>query len=540
MDYTQKLTHISLCTGYGGIDLGLRDALRNVRTITYVEIEAFAVENLVSKIEAGLLDPAPIFSDLKSFPWRKFAGRVDILSGGFPCQPFSSAGRNNADTDPRHLWPSIRNGIIELRKPPIIFFENVEGIISSTLKSEGWADPKGTPVLLHILREMERMGYTAEAGVFSAAEVGAPHQRKRVFIMGVRSDLSKAKQDIVNRILNVGNTSRKYGKSSLGRRQPIEQTLLDADRESSTAYPAPRGADVGHATRQQDTRREFRNPRSSGVPTWENVFFRSTHAGFTAYPAPRGADQYEWEPPRVTVGNTQHNGYTASKIRGSDDTTFTEWQAQGKNSIWEPKRTSSLEHLLSSAFTLGNSNSGYKRPRRRLGVLSTKNREGETNEFAWASTANLSRIKMVEAFFPCTPYFWSRREQQFEWKSSRITSPSNAEHTQFENFMVDDSCSERFKRSHNALRNGSSERWEITSRHDASTSACHRRAQRQTQSSVGRSINGSPYRMDYAELCRSSDSRVDELRLLGNGVVPAVAARAFTNLWTIIASESRY
>jgi len=46
--------------------------------------------------------------------------------------------------------------------------------------------------------------------------------------------------------------------------------------------------------------------------------------------------------------------------------------------------------------------------------------------------------------------------------------------------------------------------------------------------------------MDYAELCRSSDSRVDELRLLGNGVVPAVAARAFTNLWTIIASESRY
>jgi DNA (cytosine-5)-methyltransferase 1 len=179
------LKHLSLCTGYGGIDLGLSRVLPDVRTVAYVEIEAFAVHNLVAKIEKGWLDAAPIWTNLKTFGWSSFRGKVDILSGGFPCQPFSAAGRRGGDEDPRHLWPHIVRGIRELGRPPIVFFENVEGILSSKLKSDEWSDPEGTPVLLHVLRELERLGYKATAGVFSAEEVGAPHRRKRVFIMGV-------------------------------------------------------------------------------------------------------------------------------------------------------------------------------------------------------------------------------------------------------------------------------------------------------------------------------------------------------------------
>jgi DNA-cytosine methyltransferase len=182
VDTTKTINHISLCAGYGGIDIGLSRAIPNLRTIAFSEIEAYAAANLVSKMEAGLLDAAPIWTNLKTFPWEEFRGVVDIISGGFPCQPFSAAGKRKGDTDERHLFPYILEGIRKCR-PSLIFLENVEGIISAKLAGDEWADPAGTPVLLYVLRELERVGYKATAGVFSASEVGAPHQRKRVFIL---------------------------------------------------------------------------------------------------------------------------------------------------------------------------------------------------------------------------------------------------------------------------------------------------------------------------------------------------------------------
>ena len=185
LDTTEKLTHVSLCAGYGGIDLGLARVLPGLRTIAFVEIEAFACANLIAKMEAGLLDEAPVFTNLKALDWGSFRGGVDVLSGGFPCQPFSAAGKQRGDEDPRHLFPYIVEGIRQC-EPRLVFLENVEGILSAKLKGNHWRDPEGAPVLLHVLRELERLGYSATAGVFSAAEVGAPHQRKRVFIMAYR------------------------------------------------------------------------------------------------------------------------------------------------------------------------------------------------------------------------------------------------------------------------------------------------------------------------------------------------------------------
>ena len=193
VDYTQDLTEsrpfttVEFCAGYSGISLGVKRAVPSLRVIAVSEIEAFAVANLVSKMEAGLLDPAPIWPDLKTFPNKEFHGKVDLLVAGFPCQPFSAAGKRGGDEDPRHLFPFIKQSLMHMQ-PRAVFLENVEGIISSKLKGDGWNDPEGTPVLLHVLRELERVGYRATAGVFSASEVGAPHQRKRVFILGHRID----------------------------------------------------------------------------------------------------------------------------------------------------------------------------------------------------------------------------------------------------------------------------------------------------------------------------------------------------------------
>ena len=174
MDSTEKfrtnepLNVISFCAGYGGIERGLDLAGINHRVIAYVEIEAFAIANLVAKMESGELDSAPIWSDLKTFPAHLFRDCVDIITGGYPCQPFSAAGKRGGEQDPRHLWPHIRRHIQSIR-PAQCFFENVEGHISLGLNS--------------VISDMEEDGYSATWGLFSAAEVGAPHQRKRVFIL---------------------------------------------------------------------------------------------------------------------------------------------------------------------------------------------------------------------------------------------------------------------------------------------------------------------------------------------------------------------
>ena len=184
---TETITHLSLCSGYEGIGLGLRRVFPNLREIAYVEREGFPVANLVAKMEAGDLDAAPVFTDVKTFPYGKFRGCVDVLSCGFPCQPFSSSGKRKGVEDPRHLFPYIRDGIRECR-PRIVFLENVEGIISS--KTED-----GDSVLQYVLGELEGMGYRATAGVFSAAEVGATHQRKRVFILGIMANHSSTRSE---------------------------------------------------------------------------------------------------------------------------------------------------------------------------------------------------------------------------------------------------------------------------------------------------------------------------------------------------------
>ena len=177
VDTTQTINHLSLCTGYEGIGTGIRRVLPNVREVAYVEIEAFAIANLVNKMEEGKLHPCPIYTNLKTFPYEEFCGQVDIMSFGFPCQPFSSAGKKRGVEDERHLFPYLAEGI-RVMQPRIVLAENVLGILSCKTG-------EGEPVLQYVGRTLEEMGYTVAIGIFSASEVGLPHQRKRVFICGI-------------------------------------------------------------------------------------------------------------------------------------------------------------------------------------------------------------------------------------------------------------------------------------------------------------------------------------------------------------------
>jgi DNA (cytosine-5)-methyltransferase 1 len=170
------ITVVEFCAGYGGLGLGIKRVLgERMRLIGLCELEGFAQANLISKMEAGHMAQVPIWSNLLAFPYRKFRGLVDFAVAGIPCQPHSLAGKRKGGGDERFLFDDWLRGL-EQMQPRYILIENVEGLLSSKM-------PDGTLCIAWTIERLEAMGYKATAGIFSAREVGAPHQRKRVFIM---------------------------------------------------------------------------------------------------------------------------------------------------------------------------------------------------------------------------------------------------------------------------------------------------------------------------------------------------------------------
>ena len=172
---------LSLCSGVGGIELGFKLAEPTARTICYVEIEAFACEILARRMEEKRLDEAPIWTNLKTFDGKPWRGVVDCITGGYPCQPFSVAGKKLGDKDPRHLWPEIKR-LIEEIEPPICFFENVGGHLRLGFEE--------------VANDLQCLGYKVKAGLFTAAEVGAPHKRERLFILAYRDCVGSSLQSM--------------------------------------------------------------------------------------------------------------------------------------------------------------------------------------------------------------------------------------------------------------------------------------------------------------------------------------------------------
>jgi len=163
---------LSLCAGAGGLDMGLMLAEPDFHTRCFAEWEEYPRSAIIAAQRAGYFDPAPIWDDVTTFDGQPYRGAIDTILAGYPCQPFSQAGRRKGKDDPRHLWPQIARIIREI-EPRWVFLENVSGHVS--LGSEA------------VLRELRDMGFTPSAGLFSASEVGAPHQRLRWFCVAYRN-----------------------------------------------------------------------------------------------------------------------------------------------------------------------------------------------------------------------------------------------------------------------------------------------------------------------------------------------------------------
>jgi DNA (cytosine-5)-methyltransferase 1 len=169
------MRHGSLFSGIGGFDLAAE--WMGWENIFQVEIDLFC-----QKVLKKNFPNVKKYGDVRAFDGTKYRGAIDILSGGFPCQPFSYAGKRKGKDDVRFIWSEMLRVIREI-KPAFVVAENVNGIIGM--------------VLNQMLAEMEAEGYITETFIIPACAINAPHRRDRVWMVAysngndVKHDTSK-------------------------------------------------------------------------------------------------------------------------------------------------------------------------------------------------------------------------------------------------------------------------------------------------------------------------------------------------------------
>lgn len=260
MNVADSFRILSLCSGVGMLDEAVRIARPGARAVGYVEREAFAAAILLARMADEALEPAPVWcGNLEDFRAGEWRGAVDCVTAGFPCQPWSAAGRQQGERDERWIWPAIA-GIVSECGAPVIFLENVPGLIAG----------RG---LNRCLGDLARMGFDAEWGAVSAAAVGASHLRKRIFILAIDARRGRRvlrESSELGRRLADGRNADVDGASRLSSGQrPGRERILDGDptmadagggfvsvegrRESGRNGPRPASADVlAHAAQQRE------------------------------------------------------------------------------------------------------------------------------------------------------------------------------------------------------------------------------------------------------------------------------------------------
>lgn len=250
MDITdQSPAILSVCTGMRGLERGLERAIGPIRVAAYVEIEAFAVANLVLQMEQGMVAAAPVWTDLKTFPAHKFYGRIHGIIGSYPCTPYSIMGKLSGSEHDAFLWPYFGRAVRAI-KPFFVFSENVRNHLGLGYEQ--------------VRRELQGLGYTVKEGIYSAEQAGAPHKRDRLYFLAILDD----------------PTGRRYRKDS-----EIQTG------GGGTALNA--GEELGYAS----------------VPGLEGFSWDGNDKGKgqaqagsiteTGFPMGQGIGQYDWEEPRI-------------------------------------------------------------------------------------------------------------------------------------------------------------------------------------------------------------------------------------------------
>jgi DNA (cytosine-5)-methyltransferase 1 len=243
----------SLCSGYDGIQLALQSISSSFELSFVAEIEQHA-----SDVLAAHWPHVPNLGDISTIDWASTPG-VDVITAGYPCQPFSLGGKRQGERDRRHIWPHVLNAVRVLR-PRLVLLENVAGHLSL-----GFG---------RVLGDLAEAGYDARWLCLRASDVGAPHRRERVFVAAADADASGHEV-----------RARSAGRSSAGTGS-AERAAADADSDRHERLETLDGenSEVGEQSGDDADRRrvsvgfDFTRYREA-VERWERVLERAAPPG---------------------------------------------------------------------------------------------------------------------------------------------------------------------------------------------------------------------------------------------------------------------
>lgn len=260
------MTHASLFSGVGGFDLAAEWA--GWTNVFNCEINPFC-----RKVLKYHFPNAVQYEDIRTTDFTVWRDRIDVLTGGFPCQPFSVAGNRKGTGDARYLWPEMLGAVREIR-PRWIVGENVPGIVD-------WSEGL---VFEQVCSDMENEGYEVQPFVLPACGVNAPHKRNRIWFVAHRAD--SGSEDMCQRedgLHAFGAYAHAYGiglREWANEPESVEGRVRAADISACSAN--------GDASDTDSQRREERfTPAESGQKRWrngENGYAERRIPGWSGFP----------------------------------------------------------------------------------------------------------------------------------------------------------------------------------------------------------------------------------------------------------------
>jgi DNA (cytosine-5)-methyltransferase 1 len=273
------MNHLSLFSGIGGIDLACEWAGFN--TVAFCEKDQYC-----QKVLTKHWPEVPIFDDIKTLTAKSLVergiepGTIRLVSGGFPCQPFSDAGQRLGKKDDRYLWPEMSRVIREIR-PDWVLGENVTGFIGMALDD--------------VLSDLEAAGYETQAFVIPACAVNAPHRRERVFIVAHSEQFGRGRRWLSQ----PGHQRVERGEA--GEWQSSAKTSTEHGQTMADA-----AGDFRFKSQSDEPSEEFNAGRNSQVvpsPDRQSLAIGGGKARQRSHPTITGGDWWSIEPELGRVAN---------------------------------------------------------------------------------------------------------------------------------------------------------------------------------------------------------------------------------------------